>query len=273
MQKSVAAATREAKAAAQRAQTEEANRTKCFAKEDAVMADHAPTTNLTTPHAAPIVRAAAEPINPGDYVRVTPDRSPHHNCPGGEGWVVSVRGKGAALTADVHWTAYKGGSKDVPLTRLVVVQPFAPVPVRACRREAAAAEQAAAIKPQPLLSAAPIHERLLSAKVRGLRKGWRCREICGKGVGKLSYEQKLLAGADVRELWAFLDGVKAGGGRSAARLTLSKPEVLTKKGRIVLVERDEPWEGRKPLTKKFLHWSWGIGRGPLDEYAKARQAL
>lgn len=274
--KSVAAAQKEAKAATARALTEEANRTKCFQKEASVMTDHAPTTNLSTTHAAPTVRAAAQPVGDGDYVRVSPDRSVGHNCPGGYGWVMNVTGEGAALTANVSWSAFAGGSKDVPLKRLVVILPFAASPVRACRLKAAleavAAKAAAAIA-RPLLSDKPIQEALLSAKLRGLRKGWRRREICGKkATGKrLSYEQKLLAGADCRELWAFLDGYKTGGGRAAARLTLSNER--TKKGRIVLVEREGPWEGTLPLSKQFLFWSWGIGRGPLDVYAKARQAL
>ena len=62
-------------------------------------------------------------------------------------------------------------------------------------------------------------------------------------------------------------------GTGAAGPVLAATLAEKTKERIVLVERDEPWEGRKPLTKQFLHWSWGIGRGPLDKYAKARQAL
>lgn len=271
--KSVAAAKRLAKAATKRAASEAVRRAQCFKEEASVMKKHAPTTNLSTKHSSrSFVRADAPPIRLGDFVDVTADRSPHNNCPGGVGWVTSVSGEGATLTACVNWSAVPGGSKDVPLSRLAKVQPFAAAPVRGCRQRAAEAKQAAkaaaAITPIPTPSDAPIYEALLLAKKLGKPFGWRRKEVCGSDDGRLSYEQKLKCGADVHALATFEAGLKAGGDRSAARLELGKQR--TKGGRYELVERQQPWEGVKPLTKFYLAEAWGMGRASMNKWAKAR---
>ena len=62
--------------------------------------------------------------------------------------------------------------------------------------------------------------------------------------------------------------VRARGDRSAARLELGKQR--TKGGRYELVERQQPWEGVKPLTKFYLAEAWGMGRASMNKWAKAR---
>ena len=153
--------------------------------------------------------------------------------------MVSTRGRGASTTACVRWSSKAGrdttrhgpayGSDDVPLARLTKVSAFAPPPVRKCRQvaAAAAAEREAVVTPVPALSVArPIQEELLLAKVRKKGNGWRRIQVCGTG-GRLSVEQKLLAGADVKALLSFLDGYKAaqkaGGGHSARRAAVIPP--------------------------------------------------
>jgi hypothetical protein len=269
VKKSVAAARREASKAAHQAEHEEANRARCFATEARVMKAAAPTTNLSTVHARlPYRRADAPLLLQGDYVRVDPDRTVGHNCPGGLGWVTSTTGTGATLTACVNWCAMAGGSKNVPLRRIVRVPLFPKPPVRQCRQRAAkrARAETAAIAPAPVVVVVPIHVRLLLAKRGGKAKGWRRVQVCGKGGGRLSYDQKLLCGAECKALLAFLAGIKAGGGYPAARLQLSKQRNDTGGFDLVQLEEASKWGGTKPLTKEYLADAWGVSRQSLNDY-------
>jgi hypothetical protein len=277
--KAVATAAKAAAKAAKRAAREVVNAPRRLAHERTTMKANAPTTNLSTPHPyLPFDRADAQPIKSGDHVRVAPDLSPGHYCHGGVGWVVSTRGKGASTTACVRWSSKAGrdttrhgpayGSDDVPLARLTKVSAFASPPVRKCRQAAAAAaaaaEREAVVTPVPALSVArPIQEELLLAKVRNKGDGWRRRQVCGAGGGRLSVEQKLLAGADAKA------AQKAGGGHSAAHLRLRKRSTGGGDFELV-VKADQTWEGTKPLTKDYLATAWGIGRSSLDDYMDAR---
>jgi hypothetical protein len=280
--KGVALAKKKATAAVKQAEKEAVNGPRCIAHERKLMQDNAPTTDLSTPDPPrrPFDRADAQPIKVGDHVRVAQDLTSGHYCHGGIGWVSRTSGTGAATTACVRWfdkasrdtnrhgPAY--GSNDVPLRRLTKVSVCGTLPVRDCRQRAAvaaaAAARAALITPVPTLSVAPIQEQLLLAKLRGKVNGWRRTEVCGPGGKRLTVEQKLLAGADGKALCSFLDGYKAGGGHPVAHL---RPQRIVGGG-YKLVQSDKSWEGTKPLTKDFLAWSWGMGRGRLNNCISAR---